>query len=148
MNQIPQDQLDQAAGIVRRVAMQSGAAQSLVTHAHRLDGEALRSTLAEVTRQAEGAFTDAQKALSLLQSMGARLTGKAGVPSPVPLSKLSTDAGRRLLIALEAAEAAALDLDRERGWIDEDGDSTGYAESLQMMALQLRQDVEGPAGRD
>ena len=37
---------------------------------------------------------------------------------------------------------------RERGWIDGEGDSTGYAESLQRMALQLRQDVEAPRGRD
>jgi hypothetical protein len=39
-------------------------------------------------------------------------------------------------------------VDRERGWIDEDGDGTGYAESLQMMALQLRAEIRGPQGRD
>jgi 8-oxo-dGTP diphosphatase len=42
----------------------------------------------------------------------------------------------------------ALSLDIERGRVDGTGESIGYAESLQMMALQLRQDVNGPKGRE
>jgi hypothetical protein len=143
-----QEQLNQAAAIVRRAMLQAGAALSLVTNAHRLDGEALRSTLAEVKQQAEGAFEGGKHGLSLLQSMGATLTGKAAMPAPVPLSKLSTPAGRELLDLLAQAERAAQAVDRERGWIDEDGQGIGYAESLQMMAIQLRRDVEAPKGRD
>jgi hypothetical protein len=78
----------------------------------------------------------------------ATLTGKVAVPSPVPLHLLSTDAGRNLLAALETAAKAAEAVDRERGWIDEDGDPIGYAEPLQMIAIKVRGEINGPKGRD
>ena len=122
MNTDEQDQLNQAAAIVRRAMLQAGAALSLVTNAHRLEGEALRSMLAEVKQQAEGAFEGGKHGLSLLQSMGAKLTEKASMPAPVPLHLLSTEAGRHLLVVLEEATALAQAVDRERRWIDEDGE--------------------------
>lgn len=39
-------------------------------------------------------------------------------------------------------------MDRERGWIDGDGDPTGYGETLGGMALGLRVEVYGPKGRE
>jgi hypothetical protein len=143
-----QDQLDQAAGIVRRVSMQVGGALSLVTNAHRLEGEALRSTLAEVTEQAEGAFEDSKNAYRLLTAMGAHVSDRATIAAVVPLHLLSTDAGRNLLLALEAATEAAKAVDRERGWIDEDGEAIGYAETIGGIAIKLRGEISGPAGRD
>ncbi|MES2462251.1 MAG: hypothetical protein V4671_16820 [Armatimonadota bacterium] len=143
-----QDQLDQAAAIVRRVTIHSGAAQGLAVNAHRLEGETLRSTLAEVTEQARSANEASQNLFRLLTSMGAKLPGKAGMVGFVPLHMLSTDAGRTLLAALETATKAAEAVDRERGWVDEDGEPIGYAETLQMIALKVRQDVEAPKGRD
>ena len=43
---------------------------------------------------------------------------------------------------------AALAVDRERGWIDADGDGIGYTETIGGIALKLRGEVSGPKGRD
>ncbi len=60
---------------------------------------------------------------------------------------LDTPASRRLLALLE--KTAALAVDRERGWLDSDGESVGMPESVEQLAIGLRYDVHGaPDGRD
>jgi len=88
--------------------------------------------------------------------MGARLRGPGDSdPHPasvaaggVPLRLLDTPAVRELLEGVEALVAKAAAVDRERGWVDRDGDPIGWAESLHGMAIRLRMEAEGPKGRD
>jgi hypothetical protein len=66
----------------------------------------------------------------------------------VALPLLDTSTSRRLVEALEAAARVGAELDRERGFIDKDGDPTGWGETLGGMALALRVEVHGPVGRE
>ncbi len=50
-------------------------------------------------------------------------------------------------MANTAAKAGAA-VDRERGWIDDDGRAVGFGETLGGMAYQLRTEILGPTGRD
>ncbi len=55
---------------------------------------------------------------------------------------------RDLLALLDQAADAGAAVDRERGSVDRDGDPTGWGELMAGLALRLRMDVQGPAGRD
>jgi hypothetical protein len=99
---------------------------------------------------------DCRDALTRLEAMGAEMRGPGGSePHPasvaaggVPLRLLDTPAVRELLAAVEAAAEKAEAVDRERGWVDGDGDPIGWAESLRGMAIRLRMEAEGPRGLD
>jgi hypothetical protein len=67
---------------------------------------------------------------------------------PLHLHLLSTPVGRELLDLLQQATRAAIAVDPERGWIDEDGQGIGYTETTGAIAPKLRGEVKGPKGRD
>jgi hypothetical protein len=63
---------------------------------------------------------------------------------PVPIEFLDTEATRELLDILEQAVYAATRVDRERGWIDDDGRGLGWAETVAGLALKLAYEIKGP----
>jgi len=102
-----------------------------------------------ITARAE--ISDANEASQslylLLLQMGARVED-GPAPEPVPLHLLSTPATRRLLDALQYAVECAQEVDRERGHVLADGTGTGLTDTVGDVYERLRQQVEGPRGRE
>jgi hypothetical protein len=97
------------------------------------------------------AKTECETAILFLRSMGAEpptIGGMVAGPADLPLRLLDTEASREYLAALEAAAAAGERLDRERGWIDAQGEAVGHGETLAGMALAMRTEIFGPAGKE
>lgn len=114
-------------------------------------GALIPGDLEEAKRQAKTAREACTDAVTRLGAMGAKIPGVEDAPTPaawvVPLNLLDTPATRRLLAVLEEAAAAGAEVDRERGWLDADGDPTGYGETYEGRALALRSEVFGPADK-
>ncbi len=151
-------ELDAAARDVQQAQMSARLAQHLATELlfdisqgghelpqHTTDG----STAADHARLAAEAATDA---LRRLQSLGAEIPSISGTATrapDVPLHLLDTPAMRRLLSLVEEAASAALDVDKERRWMHEDGTPAGYGDTLGGFAAKLRTEIYGPAtGRE
>lgn len=81
-----------------------------------------------------------------------RAGGDAGpgsvAPQTVPIELLDTPATRRLLDALQFAVSCAQEVDTERGWTLASGEGCGMVDTIGDIAEALRQQVEGPKGRD
>jgi hypothetical protein len=134
------DALDKAAAAVCRA--REAATFAFFQVAHEPDSAKQFATTA-----AEQALS----ALNYLEALGAAIPGPEGSPpvrSQVPLHLMDTPAARRLVEALEETARIALEVDQERGWIDSNGESAGYADTIGGMALGLRTEVYGPRGRE
>jgi hypothetical protein len=107
-----------------------------------MEGDAL--TARELVGQADEA---AQSAYLLLVLLGAE-TQDGPASAPVPLHLLSTPASRRLLDALRYAVECAQSVDEERGWTLADGTGCGLTDTVGDVCERLRQQVEGPRGRE
>ena len=150
--------------VAARVAEAQRQAAMAITHARSAGrsrhGDSRESKTAAVCREsadlalerteaaAQAAYDAARDALTLLLASGVERPGKPVQRDTVPLALLNTHATRDLLAALEVARAAARRVDRERGWIDEDGVGTGFEESLAAQHLLLSREVLGPTGKD
>jgi hypothetical protein len=100
---------------------------------------------------AHAAADSSRTALDYLGALGATIPGIEDTPpvkSDVPLHLLDTPATRRLVAVLELAAQAGAAVDKERGWIDGDGDPVGYGETFAGMLTALRVEVSGPRGRE
>lgn len=64
------------------------------------------------------------------------------------LEQLNTEATREMLAALDALVAAAEKVDRERGWIDGNGEGIGFAEQYGHERLRIATEIYGPKGRE
>jgi hypothetical protein len=131
--------LDRAAAAVREAQVATALAGALVS-----------SDPGQATEQARAAKKHCLTALEYLEALGARIPGVEGAqpPAPVRLEMLDTPANRRFHVALEAAAAAAAEVDRERGNVDRDGEPTGYGETLAGMAMTVGTEIYGPEGRE
>ena len=49
-------------------------------------------------------------------------------------------------VDVEHAATAAVEVDKERGWMHEDGTPAGYADSLGGFAMKLKTEISGPIG--
>jgi hypothetical protein len=105
-------------------------------------------TLPRLVQEADKANDTARSIVRRLIAMGASRPGKPAPVDTLPLELLDTPATRRLVEALETAASAAADVDRERGWIDADGEPSGIGETLAGLLYQWRRDVYGPSGKD
>ena len=139
-----QDGLDRAARHVREAHKMAGGAQVLAATAHRAEDPP--ATMAEVTELARLSGEASATALRLLIALGAARPGPAVATDALRLDQLDTPASRRLLSALEAAAEAGAALDRERGWVDADGDPIGHGEHLGGLVLAMRTEIYGPKG--
>jgi len=130
--------------------------QSAMAITHARSAERSRQTdsfesdlaLERTEAAAQAAYDAARDALTLLLANGVERPGKPVQRDTVALALLNTHAIRDLLAALEVARVAARRVDRERGWIDEDGVGTGFEESLAAQHLLLSREVLGPIGKD
>ena len=140
--------------VAARVAEAQRQAAMAITHARSAGrfrhGDSCESDLAleRTEAAAQAAYDAARDALTLLLANGVERPGKPVQRDTVVLALLNTHATRDLLAALEVARAAARRVDRERGWIDEDGVGTGFEESLAAQCLLLSREVLGPIGKD
>jgi hypothetical protein len=140
-----QRELDRIAALVKRAADAASFAAIHVTQTmHTKDGAKLR----EAFEQMKAAGQAADDALRRLVALGANRPGTPVAADVVPLHLLDTPATRRLLSSLEAAVAAAAEVDRERGWVDDAGEPTGWGETLAALTLTLGREVYGPQGRE
>jgi hypothetical protein len=137
---------------LERVAFLIGEAQTAAGFASLEVANAIQtgdtSNLRAAYEQAKQARTNAEQALNRLLSLGVARPGPAVARDALPLSLLDTPATRRLLAALEAAAEAGAAVDKERRWVDEDGEPVGHGETLAGMALVIRREIFGPEGRD
>lgn len=104
--------------------------------------------LVETEAKLQEAQADLQNISAGLRAAGAAPVDSADMPSPVPLHLLDTSATRRLLVSLQEAQKVAEAVDRERGWVLSDGTPCGFSETIGEMYERLRQEVEGPKGRE
>jgi hypothetical protein len=74
--------------------------------------------------------------------------GMVARPANLTLRLLDTPTARKYLAALKAAAGAGAKLDRERGWVDQDGEAIGHGETLGNMALAMRTEIFGPVGKE
>ena len=134
-------QLDAAAAAVHRAANAAGFAAAH-TSAAQVTGQAAQFDKA--IEQAQAAKDAAETALHVLLALGAKRPGASVARDTLRLDQLDTPASRALLAALEQAAEAGARLDRERGWTDKQGNPTGFGETLEGMAYQLRTEIHGP----
>lgn len=90
---------------------------------------------------------DAAAALVLLRENGAPMSDGLPTPEPVPLHQLDTPANRRLCRALREAFEAAVEVDRERGFTDEDPEDGPSALPIAELLVKVEQEVYGPSGK-
>lgn len=144
-----QELLDRAARAVSGAVSATGAATIFAMDAQEgPDADSRRQSAQRAEGAARQGNEKAQTALRLLRALGAAAPGGPVARDTLPLDLLDTPGTRRLLSALEEATRAGEAVDRERGWVGADGEPTGYGETLAGMALQLRVEVMGPAGRE
>lgn len=135
-----QEVLDRAARAVQGVQHTVGRARARVATGQE-------PAIVTETLLAEG-LEHAQTALTLLvDTLGAQRPGLRVSRDTLPLELLSTPASRALVEALEVATRAAVTVDQERGWIDEDGEPIGFGETLGGLLLGLQREVYGARGR-
>ena len=103
--------------------------------------------LQELLPMLQEANAATQRASMALQQLGADVP-EAARPLDVPLHLMNTLATRRLLAALREAKYAAQLVDTERGWILDSGEGCGWVDTVGDIAERLRQEVEGPGGRE
>jgi hypothetical protein len=82
----------------------------------------------------------------LVYGMGAASPAPPVHRDELPLHLCDTPATRALLEALRAAKAAAKEVDRERGWVDEDMECIGFTPMLTGMTISLEREVVGAKG--
>lgn len=133
------------------------ALDKITGHVYTAMNEAQRVALArdlgEAKRHAATSTEEGRAALRALKSAGGTLADMPP-PSPVPLSLLSTPAGRELLAVLRQAEAVAERVDAERGRVGVPagaGDVAGLdlAEAVHFLVLRVSGEVEGAfSGRE
>jgi len=154
---------DPEGGVTRRPQSPEGArmttdqdaldtAARTLHMAKRATQEALACVATDQLEETEALLREAsqrqQTALGLLVDvLGAKRPGLSVSRDALPLEMLNTPATRAYLAALEEATRAAEAVDRERGWIDEDGECIGFGETLAGMVLGLRREVFGARGR-
>ena len=134
---MPQADLDNCARAIQ-------AAVDGMFFAQHLEEEGERLKAREVQ---EAANEQAQRALRLLIHHGARVEGLP-TAAPVPLELLDTPNTRRLCDGLKYAYDAAQAVDRERGHVLPSGDGCGWTDAVGDVYERLRQEVEGPKGRE
>jgi hypothetical protein len=96
---------------------------------------------------AEDADEAAQSALLALRAAGARVP-ELPPRTQVPIHLLDTPRTRRLLDALRHAAQCAQAVDEERGWVLASGEGCGLTDTVGDIYERLRQEVEGPKGRE
>ena len=133
--------------------------QSQLDRTTRTADLAVRSVLDAGERLAAGDLVsaeqhvrDANEASQSVYLALVRAGGSAGsgsvAPQALDLALLDTPAARRLLDALQFAVACAQDVDAERGWVLPSGEGCGLVDTIGDITEALRQQVEGPKGRD
>jgi hypothetical protein len=141
MKTVDRSALDRVAAAVRRAQEAAGLAEMVATY----DGKTAHE-------QALAARRSCDTAIEYLDAMGAHIPEIGGGPAPVrsqvPLELLDTPETRALVAALEAAAAAGAAVDRQRGWVDSDGDPVGYGETFAGFLAALRVEVYGPKGKE
>lgn len=112
----------------------------------RLDPVELARHAATTTVALDAAHESVQSVQALLIALGAARPGLRAAKDALRLDQLSTPATRRLLSALQEAQAAAQLVDEERGWVDGSGEGIGLAESVGALEIVLRREVQGVKG--
>lgn len=142
---IKQADLDKLAALVNEARHNMASTQVSLAAAYHLNDHAV---LPRLVVQAQKASRLAESAVVRLVALGAKRPGVPVAADALSIHLLDTPETRRLLAALDAAVDAAALVDRQRGWVDADGESTGWGETLAGLAFELRQEVEGTPGRD
>jgi hypothetical protein len=142
---VSQEDLDQLAALVSNAGNAAGFSALAAAYIFRT-GDATRAR--EAYERAKEARDTADQALKRLLALGASRPGGQVARDTLPLELLDTPAARRYLAALEAAAEAGAELDRERGWLDENGEPVGHGETLAGLALEMRREVYGPEGKE
>lgn len=145
MKGITQTDLDHIAALADAAMLAAGGASTSAGMFLQIGDTAMVREALEEARKARKA---SEQILNRLIAMGAKRPGSAVAADALPLHLMDTPANRRYLAALEAAAEAGAAVDRERGWIDANGESTGHGETLAGLALLTRREVHGPEGRE
>ena len=120
-------ELDRVAAQVAEAGNAAAFCANAIVAARRMNQpELLDRALTDARRAMETADT----ALVRLRALGAS-TGPTVARDTLPLELLDTEASRRYLAALEAAAEAGAILDRERGWVDANGNQPDTAKRWQ-----------------
>lgn len=142
---VSQSELDKVAVLVNQAARFSSLAAKAAVQVKRGDTDSLSTAI----DRASAANNAAELALRRLLALGAAHPGRGlAAVERLPLHLLDTPASRAFLSALEAAAEAGAELDRERGWVDADGEAIGHGETLTGMALAMRTEIFGPSGKE
>jgi hypothetical protein len=112
----------------------------------------------EAEEQLRSADREVQRVVSLLVEVGAASPhgGAAPPAAPIPLEQLDTPDTRHLLYLLEKAQEVAERIDAARGralgesieLLPGESKGTDLAETISEIALRVRTEVHGPAGRE
>lgn len=140
-----QGELDRIAALVSQAGNAAGFCGNTIAGAKHLQNFGM---LDKALDQATEARKSADQALKRLLALGASRPGGSVARDTLPLELLDTPAARRYLAALEAAAEAGAELDKERGWIDENGEPVGHGETIAGLALEMRREVFGPMGKE
>jgi hypothetical protein len=142
---IEQSDLDKLASLIDQTNTGLSDACLYMSRAfHEKNTSILPEAVQKTRRRAEAA----ESALRRLVALGAKRPGGKVANDTLPLHLLDTPETRELLSALEKASDIAAKVDLQRGWVDADGEPTGWGETLAGMVYALRQEVEGPKGKE
>ncbi len=140
-----QEALDAAARQVQGVQHDLGRALPLVQRL--IEGRYDYQEQERMSKHLADAFRGAEAAQeTLVRGLGATSPGLRVGRDSLRLDQLSTDASRTLLAMLQECLLLAQELDRERGWVDEQGECIGWTETIGAWELGLRREVEGAKG--
>lgn len=142
---LDQEALDTAARCQQTVQHGVGRALPLVQRiAERIDKPGELDTCVGLLMEALRAAESAQQAL--VYALGAQNPGLRVARDTLRLDQLDTEATRDLLSSLQETLRLAQTVDRERGWVDEEGYCTGFAETVAGWELGLRREIHGAQG--
>lgn len=145
MTTLDQETLDHAARAQQTIQHGIGRALPLVQRvAEGIAKPGELDTCVALLLEALKAAESTQQAL--VYALGAANPGLRVARDTLRLDQLDTQATRLLLACLRDTVRAAHLLDKERGWVDEDGEGIGWTETVAGWELGLRREVQGAEG--
>jgi hypothetical protein len=140
---LDQEALDHTARCLQTIQHSAGAMGAIM---HQLGQTAAGESVRIAEHYARIVEASGSAYQSVVYGLQATPPGLQVSRDSLRLDQLSTPASQHLLYCLQQALLAARAVDRERGWVDEDGHGIGWAETIGGWELGLRREVEGAPG--
>ncbi len=145
---LDQEALDHAARCVQTIQQSLGPALALASQLYKHGTLPADQSSRMAEHLARGVEASGAAYQSLVYGLGAQSPGLRTPREDLRLDQLDTPATRALLEALQTALVLAAQVDVERGWVDEEGECIGWAETIGGWELGLRREIHGAMGRE